>query len=856
MKTKRLITICMLALVMLFAFTAYAQASETDPVYIKGRFFLESVGIDTTGMEYSSPVTRGYAANVISKTLFDDITVTPAMTKFADVAPDSPYASAAYLLSTSNIMQGDGTNFSPYNNVTYSQAAKIFISALGRDVVAQTKGGYPEGYLYVAAKDGLFDSVQVKSDDTLTFGDFAKMYYNFAFCKGFVISGPGFNSFSKDDTTVMQHKMNRCDMMYIEGVVKGNQFGSITSDDIGEITIDNTTYKLECDVSSDIIGYYANAFLTKKGSKYVVTSIITDPQKNKVKTLTGSEISNISLSRIDYYDGTRETYLKLSDVSVVRNGKIMVTFTKDDLVPLNGGLVLIDNDNDGKYEFVHVENKQYYTVQRTSDINKVVVLDDGEYEGSTHLYINPEDNEYYHRIYKSNGEEAQFSDIKAGDIIRIEGSIEQKVLRAYIIDTVVEGTVTGLSYDSDYPAILDIGSYASAKNTAREDLIDIRGLEFNSKYSFVVDGKLIVSIDAVKSDAQYAYVIDTYTKSNHSKDIIYTIVSDDNQVYEGELAEKILYNGKSVKRKNFAPKKGIVISYKTDAEGKICYIEEAQLHTQKAGMIYAEKTDILYSQTYTYPLFMSDETVVFVVPDSGELEDYMSDLSMVNGSTYQCESYDYNENDMSVSVVVIYENVEYETPGYIAADSPICILKKKIKVLDENGFDVCKLTWLEGKEEKTAIVKDTTTMNKIVSNMKLGDVFQYSITNRGYIDNINTLIRLDQNPAYFHKGANSELEQVYGKVVDAQYKTLPKGSMAKFVNVYTLNIGGSSEKNFLVTSENEALNYYFYDSRRETVEAGSFDNVMAEDGVLGTFTASNIYIYYYNREAMAVVIKN
>ena len=74
MKTKRLITICMLALVMLFAFTAYAQASETDPVYIKGRFFLESVGIDTTGMEYSSPVTRGYAANVISKTLFDDNT--------------------------------------------------------------------------------------------------------------------------------------------------------------------------------------------------------------------------------------------------------------------------------------------------------------------------------------------------------------------------------------------------------------------------------------------------------------------------------------------------------------------------------------------------------------------------------------------------------------------------------------------------------------------------------------------------------------------------------------------------------------------------------------------------------------
>ncbi|MBQ8525578.1 MAG: hypothetical protein IJ460_02495, partial [Clostridia bacterium] len=109
MKTKRFITLFLLILVTAFAVTAYAEVNETDPDYIKGRFYLDSFGIDTSELEYDSPVTRGFAANAVSKALFDEMVITPAMTRFADVPPDSPCASAAYLLSNSGIMQGDGT---------------------------------------------------------------------------------------------------------------------------------------------------------------------------------------------------------------------------------------------------------------------------------------------------------------------------------------------------------------------------------------------------------------------------------------------------------------------------------------------------------------------------------------------------------------------------------------------------------------------------------------------------------------------------------------------------------------------------------------------------------------------------
>lgn len=856
MKNKRLITIFLLVLVMLFAVTISVQANEEDASYIKGRFFMQAFGIDTQGMDYNSAVTRGFAANVLSKTLFDDIVITPAMTKFVDVAPDSPYASAAYLLSSAGVMQGDGSRFSPNDKITYSQAAKIFVSSIGKDVVAASKGGYPSGYITVATNDRIFDNVVVKTDDALTFGDFAKMFYNFTYCRGFVTSAGDLKTYSLDDTTVLENKLSRCDMTYIEGVVRGNQFGSVKDDDIGYITIENASYALACDVDSDIIGYYANAFLTKKGSKYAVTSIIKDPSMNVVKVLSGADIADVSLSKVKYYDGDKIRELKLNELSVVRNSKVLASYTKNDLIPLNGGIVLIDNDADGKYEYVNVQNKQYYTVQRTSASNNVIILDEGNYEGSTHIYINPEDNEFYHRIYKSNGEEATFSDIKESDVIRIEGSIEQKVLCVYIIDTVIDGTVETIAVDDEYPLTIDGKYYKVATDVSRQALVDVPSLGFNSSYTFTVDGALVVKTEKIKSKESYAYVIDTYVSNGLTTKISYKIVGEDKQIYYGDVADRITYNGKSVKKENFTPKSGIVISYKTDSDGKICVINDGELYSEKSTKIYAEKTGILYSYSYTYPLFMSDETVVFIVPDSGKDDDYMSDLTLTNGTSYICESYDYDEDDMSVGAVVIYEDVTYESPGYIAKNSPVCILKSRTSVLDEEGIQVFKLEWLEGEEVKTALVKNTANMRKIAGNMACGDVFQYSVTNRGYIDNITTLIRLDQNPKYFHNGANSNLEQVYGKVVDSQYKTLPKGNMAKFVNVYTLNVGLANERNFLVTSDETAVNYYYYDSKTGAVQPGSFDNVMTEDGVLGTFSASEVYIYYCDRSALAVVIKN
>lgn len=853
MKKVKILYILVIAAGMISAFcTCAAAAGENDPLYIRGRFYLDAVGADISDMEYNSEISRAFFADAVSKMLFTNMPDSANDTGFPDVPADSPYAASVKNLGSVGIINGDGTNFRPDDAITMNEAAKIFVSALGRGFEAEQRGGYPAGYISAASELNIMRSVNVDGNAPLIFGEFAKMFYNFSGCTGYLVSySNGFESYSEDSSTVLDHKLSDGSMKYAEGIATGNRLGSFTSDETGKISIENVSYDIRCDVDDDIIGSYVNAFITEDDEGTAVTAVIADPEKNSFIRIEEENIAEIGFDKLKYYEGSKTREIDFENLVPIRNGRIMEDFSKDELMPVNGGVTAVDNDDDGSYEVLKVENRQYFTVSRTSAANNAVILEDGNYEGSTHIYIDPDNEEYYHRIYFNDGTEASFSDIGNGSVIRIDGSRDQKTLAVYIINTVFKAAASSYSSE-DNKLVIDGDEYKCAEDASHEPLVDLPALSFGREYTFTVDGGRVIKADDGNKDFAYAFVI-AAGKDENTEQVWYRLVSDDKYIYKGDVADKVIYNGRSMDKSEFVPKERAVIKYQTDNDGKICRIDDAEIYTDMSKMTYRESTGIFYSRSYTYPLFMSDQTVVFVVPTSGETEDYMADLSLVDGRTYDVESYEYNSDDSSVSVVVIYDDFTYDTPGYITADSKLCIVTKTSLTLDENGDTVYQIDFLEGSEEKSKMVKSSDAMNETAKNMRKGDVFQYSETSRGLIDNINVMIRLDQNPGYFHNGANSAVEQVYGMVRDVEYKTLPRGTAAKFVNMFTLDINdGSEPKNFLVTSDDEDVVYYYYDGIN--VRQASFDDVMSEDGMLGTFNASDVYIYYCYREAQAVVI--
>ncbi len=97
---------------------------------------------------------------------------------FSDV-PTSHWANApiaaAYQMGIVNGMSE--TVFEPDGLVTYEQAVKMIIQALGYGVPAEAAGGYPSGYLAKASQLGILNHMNV-TNTAITRGDMAILLYN------------------------------------------------------------------------------------------------------------------------------------------------------------------------------------------------------------------------------------------------------------------------------------------------------------------------------------------------------------------------------------------------------------------------------------------------------------------------------------------------------------------------------------------------------------------------------------------------------------------------------------------------------------------------------------------------------
>lgn len=106
-------------------------------------------------------------------------------TKFADV-PGSHWASGFVSTATANANSNNGfingydeTTFGPDDNVTYAQAIKMLVSALGYQTYAENNGGWPNGYLSYGYTLEIADGVTGVSNDTqVTRAQVAQMIAN------------------------------------------------------------------------------------------------------------------------------------------------------------------------------------------------------------------------------------------------------------------------------------------------------------------------------------------------------------------------------------------------------------------------------------------------------------------------------------------------------------------------------------------------------------------------------------------------------------------------------------------------------------------------------------------------------
>lgn len=155
------------------AFTASAN-EITDTLFE----YSIMTGDENGALRTDEYVTRGEMARMVVSLLGEGDTKN-SETSFSDVPYEhwaSGYINKAY---DKGIIAGMGDgSFMPDGKVTYEQAVKMIVCALGYEPMTLMRGGYPLGYMFVAGQKGIVEGLDIKGSSNAKRGDIAKMLYN------------------------------------------------------------------------------------------------------------------------------------------------------------------------------------------------------------------------------------------------------------------------------------------------------------------------------------------------------------------------------------------------------------------------------------------------------------------------------------------------------------------------------------------------------------------------------------------------------------------------------------------------------------------------------------------------------
>ena len=598
-----------LAVVLAFAMILSMGAVSTFAAYsdvTAGTVVSEAVDILSglnilTGFEDGTfkpeeTVTRAQMAAIICRTLGyeDQAQSSMGTTVFNDVAADHWASGYINVAQAQQIINGYGDgNYGPEDKVTYEQAVKMIVSALGYDIAAAAKGGYPTGYLAIASAEGITKSANGKVGDAATRGTIAVLVYNSLEVRLMdqnSWSTDGTDTYGKDNKNILT---NYLDVVKVEGIVTDNALtdvayaGQYQADADSNVTIDGygwifdqynsqgySDYKkvalsqvdaLDNDDTFDASYVDVTGFLGKYVIAYVGEDEVTG--KNTVLAIAESKSKNdslkISATQLveagQKYDTTANTIgytevgaSRIKDLTLdanvevyknydVQGGTINTTAALRNLVP-NGGIIeFISNDADSDIEYILVTSyDKEAVIEKIEEVNGVYRYE--TYTAASLDKIDVEDEDKLFVVYK-DGVAATAADLAVNDTVSCV-KVAKNFWIYYASSATVTGTVDAYSTDdatvtiggTDYE-VTNVYYYDHDSNAGTPEIANVKRLSGEEGIFFLnVDGKIAHNETAPTSVGKYALIAALYkeTKVGTAVDYI-TVVLADGTVAEYEL---------------------------------------------------------------------------------------------------------------------------------------------------------------------------------------------------------------------------------------------------------------------------------------------------------------------------------
>jgi len=735
---KKLLTL-LLCVVMLSMPASAALVDIAGEAYEEEINLLYSLGIvegkDAENFMPNDNLTRAEMVTIVLRLLASEGN-TPAT--FTDV-PSSHWASlnigtAAQMGIVNGVSE---TEFAPEAPVTYPQAVKMIVCALGYEVQAQTMGGYPSGYMTKASQ---LDVLSGTSDngEAISRATMAKLVANALEVDILVRTayGDAYTYEAKEGANLLNTYMG---IDIFRGQITANALTNLggAAARANQFSMGaRTIFEGETN-ASELLGRTVTAYVTEDDDVYTAVAVVPK-YADGVKEINASDIlADSTLTNIRTEEDKKIVQSEVASTAKwVYNGVVKTDMTPSDLIFDNGTVTLIDEGNEAHTVFVYNFRNMVVDAVRP-DVNRITFKNPSEWQAS--IVLDEKDTSIKISMINTEGEPITLDDISEWDVLSIatNGNVYRIIQSAQYIS----GQITELSTDNK-TVVIDGKTYGVAGNIARNSEIPNLAIGMEAVYTLDFTGKVAAVDSESFKEYQYGYTVSHHVSKGIDAKETLKVFTQDGEMKVFSLAEGFKLNNIPMETltcdvdtavwdvdeiTNTGKIKEQLIRYKANENDELVFIEtswdiksnrdsisvdqrvsrftEEQFYTD--GALYGPPVGM-----YEFKYLLRDKTVVFRVPETyGGKDDAYSlipPMSIGHQTTYgklpNLTLYDVDEDGVISAMVTKTRGSGSSRPSVAG------VISRIYTALDEDGAAVKKIDVLGEKGEKSFAVTEETVV--------------------------------------------------------------------------------------------------------------------------------------------------
>lgn len=722
-----------------FPFSSSAVA-ETDAAQIiseSERGLLNALDISVSA---GNTVTRGdfavYLAKIAGTAVFIDKNAENA---FSDLGKSEKTA-FINAVCASGLMNGIGGGlFAPNEAISGVDAVVALVRLIGFKNLANRYGGYPEGYLMAANLKNVTKGVAPTSG-ALDSRTLEKLLANTLFSPVNQVTSIDsdkvlYTEASADDVLKIYHGITK-----VKGVVTANRFTSLTADTTScgedEIEIEKNVYQYADKSLENYIGMNVTAYLREEADNThdMIIAMAPHEKNNQILSVDSEDIVQIVGRELQYDDEGRIGKASVKrGFSLIYNGKLDPEGVTSDLDCDDAKLTLIDNDMDGVYDVVLVNQAQTMVI---TSIHRTEYVIYGE-GGACVDYDDSKKGSSF-EIRNEKGEDVYFDRLKNGNVITAFVSRDSQCVKIYLSSTTVNGTITEVNNQDGVVKLLlgkEEAEYKIAPGYESKLVLGLEGQFYLDYY-----GRLVYSDAEAGADYSYGYLMGGMFKTSMSSATlrIFTDVGIEDfacgdalmidgrkkQAIEKDSSNAIYQNGA------FVPQ---VIRYKQNAAGQLISIDTVMSGSgdkQHDKLELSKTVDAVYNQkasNFGNACVFGSGTFFAKIPTDPALilneEYYSNDQSFLSDEKkYTVTAYDMD--DTLTAGAIVYQSNTLGAMTKLDDYSSLGVIQKKTRIADDQGEarDAVRIFNCKNKKEEIYYFDEKYNVSR---DMEFGDIILF-----------------------------------------------------------------------------------------------------------------------------------